>query len=610
MAPGWTSYAGRIQYQTYDVLTLLKSGQDNCIGVRVAEGWFSGRLGFRGGHRDTWGSVNALLMQLELTFQDGAVKTVATDQSWMVTRGPIRLAEIYDGEKYDATLEVVTLSALPEATQLVASCSEPVRRTEVIRPKDRIVTPSGNIILDFGQNLVGYLRLKDICGPRGHKTTLRQAEVLENGELGTRPLRFCDALDQYTLKGSEDEQPEIYEPRFTIHGFRYAQIDGWVGDLDLATASNAIEAVVCHTDMRSIGGFSCSNRLLNQLYKNVVWGMKGNFLSVPTDCPQRDERLGWTGDLALFAPTALLIYDCTSMIRNWLVDVEFDQDVLGGVPPMDWLDPTAPPDQPWKGATDARMVSNMFLIHSLDLMVQISAILDKTSEEEFYAKDCQAAREEFQAEFVTANGRAGERLVELVRKNEFKISTGFAGTPYVCAALAATGNIQVAYAMLLEKNCPSWLYPVTMGATTVWERWDSMHPDGSINSGNMTSFNHYAFGAIAKFMYEKVAGLQQLEPGWTKFRIAPSVGADFESASAVHESRYGLIKFSWETKVMNGGKEEILLEATIPSGTRAEIVLPQDDGELRQEVGSGRWNLRSTFIRNNGWPVTALPPKS
>lgn len=277
----------------------------------------------------------------------------------------------------------------------------------------------------------------------------------------------------------------------------------------------------------------------------------------------------------------------------------------------------------------------MFLIHSLDLMVQISAILDKTAEQEFYAEDCQAAREEFQAEFVTANGRlvsdsqasyalaicldiltpsqrsrAGERLVELVRKNEFKIGTGFAGTPYVCAALAATGNIQVAYAMLLEKNCPSWLYPVTMGATTVWERWDSMHPDGSINSGNMTSFNHYAFGAIAKFMYEKVAGLQQLEPGWTKFRIAPSVGADFESASAVHESRYGLIKFSWETKVMDGGKEEIFLEATIPNGTRAEIVLPQDDGELRQEVGSGRWNLRSTFIRNHNWPVTALPPKS
>lgn len=167
-----------------------------------------------------------------------------------------------------------------------------VRRMEVIIPKDRIVTPSGRIILDFGQNPVGYLRLKDIRGPRGHEITLRHAEVLENGKLGTRRLRFCEALDQYTLKGSEDEQPEMYEPRFTFHGFRYAQIDGWVGDLDLATASNAIQAVVCHTDMRSIGGFSCSNSLLNQLYRNVVWGMKGNFLSVPTDYPQRDERLG------------------------------------------------------------------------------------------------------------------------------------------------------------------------------------------------------------------------------------------------------------------------------------------------------------------------------
>ncbi|KAJ4175228.1 hypothetical protein NW754_005648 [Fusarium falciforme] len=727
LAPGWTSYAGRIQYQTYDVTSLLNHGGDNCIGVRVAEGWFSGRIGFRGGHRHIWGLNTALVAQLEVTYGDGSVTVVPTDDSWEVIEGPIRLAEIYDGEKYDATLEVqfwsspsqkyrtgarwekaVRLLALPASTQLVAGFGEPVRRTETVKPVKKMITQSGKTVLDFGQNLVGYLRVKDIRGPRGHTITLRHAEVLENGELGTRPLRFCQALDKYTLKGSNYGRPEEYEPRFTFHGFRYAQIEGWIGDLDLA--SNSIEAVVCRTDMIPVGQFSSSSALLNQLYSNVVWGMKGNFLSVPTDCPQRDERLGWTGDLALFAPTACLIYDCFGMVRNWLIDVEFDQQVLGGVPSMvspnstlpdpvwcrripcaiwhdvtilapwalyqetgdtailsqqynsmatwikvlprqksglvhlwdpepfqlgDWLDPSAPPDQPWKSTTDSKMVSNMFLVQSLDLMARISSLLGKQSEAELYEADCQATRADFQAEFVTATGRlvsdsqaayalaicldlltpsqrvrAGARLVELVRKNEFKISTGFAGTPFICEALAATGHVQVAYAMLLETKCPSWLYPVTMGATTVWERWDSMLPDGSINPGDMTSFNHYAFGAIAKFMYERVAGLQRLEPGWTKCRIAPSVGAQFSSASATHVSRQGTISFSWETKKLDHGQEQICLQATIPYGTRAQISLPKDKGEVTHEVGPGKWSFQSSFTRDYEWPVLPLKPKS
>ncbi|RYC79794.1 hypothetical protein BFJ63_vAg17323 [Fusarium oxysporum f. sp. narcissi] len=400
LAPGWTSYHGRIQYQTYDVAPLLIRG-DNCIGVRVAEGWFSGRLGFEGGHRNIWGPHTVLFAQPELVYNDGQQCVVATDGSWKVTRGPIRRAEIYDGEQYDATLEVpgwstsrsdqenqvaacdsvLKLAALPESTHLVTGLGEPVRRLETIAPVTAITTPKGKTVLDFGQNLVGY-----------------------------------------------------------------AQIDGWPGDLNLAS----FEAIVCHTDMAPVGAFSCSDLLLNQLYKNVVWGMMGNFLSVPTDCPQRDERLRWSGDLALFAPTACLIYDCFGMLKNWLVDLEYDQHVLDGVPPMaspnatlpdpiwfiwhdvtilapwelyqetgdtailsrqynsmvtwmkalprnksaasrlwdptpfqlgDWLDPSAPQDQPWKGATDAKMVSNMFLIQSLDLMAQISGILGNDAEQ-------------------------------------------------------------------------------------------------------------------------------------------------------------------------------------------------------------------------------------
>lgn len=360
LSPGWTTYDGRLQYQTYDVTAMLWGGT-NCLGVRVAEGWFSGRIGFAGGHRNIWGPHTALMAQLEIMYLDGNATTFSSDGSWTVTKGPILKAEIYDGEKYDATREVpywsslasqaanldsdwqpvLLLAPLPDTTELTAGFSEPVRRIAVIKPVEKIVSPSGKTIIDLGQNLVGYVRLRNIKGPRGHEITLSHAEVLENGELGTRPLRICKAMDEYTLKGLE--QGEIYEPRFTFHGFRYVQIDGWISDADLMAS---IEAVICHTDMKSAGSFSCSDPLVNKLYSNICWGMRGNFLSVPTDCPQRDERLGYSGDLALFAPTATLIYDCFNMLKNWLVDVKYDQGVLGGVPAM--VTPNATlPDPVW-----------------------------------------------------------------------------------------------------------------------------------------------------------------------------------------------------------------------------------------------------------------------
>ncbi|KAF9880833.1 bacterial alpha-l-rhamnosidase domain protein [Colletotrichum karsti] len=721
LAPGWTSYDGRLQYQTYDVKDLLNGDNpDNCIGVRVAEGWFSGRIGFEGGHRNIWGTHTSLIAQLELVYSDGRKQVVGSDSSWSVTKGPIRLAEIYDGEKYDATLEipdwsspleaptdsdvcwdsVIILPFLSKSTQLMAGYGEPVRRIEVIKPLTKIITPSGKTIIDFGQNLVGYLRLSNIKGPRGHKITLSHAEVLENGELGTRPLRICKAIDEYTLKGAAEG--EVYEPRFTFHGFRYAQIDGWVSNYDV---TSSVEAVVCHTDMSPVGSFSCSDGLLNKLYQNVTWGMRGNFLSVPTDCPQRDERLGWSGDLALFAPTASLIYDCYGMLKNWLNDVEYDQGVLGGVPPMvspnatlpdpvwcrripcaiwhdvtilgpwvlyldtgdesilaqqynsmltwmkvlprnktgathlwdtsDWLDPAAPPDAPWKSPTDAKMVANMFLIQSLRLMDRISGILGQEDKRAKFEKEAKAALSQFHEEYVTQTGRmvsdtqaayalaicldiltptqkvrAGKRLVELVRKNNFKIATGFAGTPFLCEALFVTGNVQVAYSMLLEKGCPSWLYPITMGATTVWERWDSMLPNGSINPGEMTSFNHYTFGAIAKFLFERVAGLQRLEPGWARCRVAPTVGAEFSHASASHLSRYGTVSCSWRISKSQYGAETMQVNVSVPYGVIAEVVLPDRAGEKLEVVGVGEWEFQAEVIRDYEWPVLPLKPKS
>lgn len=344
LAPGWTQYHGQLQYQTYDVTSLLSS-QTNCLGFRVAEGWYRGRINFEGGRRNTWGTRTAVLAQLELCYRDGSTQTISTDETWTAARGPIRLAEIYDGEKYDATAEIPgwsspgveteawekvdVLAPLAESVALVPGFKEPAKRLDAVKPIEKITTPSGKTVLDFGQNLVGYLRVH-VKAPRGHALTLLHAEVLENGELGTRPLRKCKARDTYILKG--DEQGETYEPRFTFHGFRYAQIDDWPSqDVDVV---DAIEAVVCNTDMEETGAFSSSNEKVNQLFSNTKWSMKGNFLSIPTDCPQRDERLGWTGDLALFAPTATFIYGCFGVLRDWLKDVAWDQKQQNGIPPM------------------------------------------------------------------------------------------------------------------------------------------------------------------------------------------------------------------------------------------------------------------------------------
>ena len=281
------------------------------------------------------------------------------------------------------------------------------------------------------------------------------------------------------------------------------------------------------------------------------------------------------------------------------------------------------------------MVANMFLIQSLELMSRISAILGKTSEKSHFEAEARGARDEFHREYVAPNGRiisdtqaayalaicldilsptqkvrAGERLAELARKNNFRITTGFAGTPYVCEALASTGHLNVAYAMLLEKNCPSWLYPVTMGATTVWERWDAMLPDGSINPGEMTSFNHYAFGAVAKFMYERVAGLVRLEPGWTRCRVQPGVGAEFTEASASHVTPRGEIRSSWKAVAGSNGNEQMAVSVEVPYGTMVEVVLPEGTRERREVVGTGRWEFKTSFTRGYEWPVLPLPPKS
>jgi alpha-L-rhamnosidase len=327
--PGWTSYKNRIQYQTYDVTSMLKS--ENTLGAILGDGWYRGNIGFRN-QSNYYGDKLALIAQLQITYSDGTTETVGTDESWKVTTGPIIFSDIYNGETYDARLEmpgwastgfsdsnwgrVVKLDH-PKNT-LIAPQGVPVKAVEEIEPIEIITTPKGEIVFDMGQNMVGWVRLK-VKGSRGDAVTLKFAEVLDkDGNFYIENLRAAKATDVYFLKGDGEE---IYEPRFTFHGFRYVMLEDFPGTPQL----DNITGVVIYSDMEPTGTFACSEPLINQLQHNIQWGQKGNFLDVPTDCPQRDERLGWTGDAQVFAPTAAFNFNVAAFFTKWMKDVAADQ---------------------------------------------------------------------------------------------------------------------------------------------------------------------------------------------------------------------------------------------------------------------------------------------
>ena len=689
LAPGWTSYRHRLRYSTHDVTGLLVEGS-NALGVSLADGWFRGHIGFTG-TRAHYGDRTGVLLQLEVEHPDGSRTTVVSDGGWRSAVGATTRAGIYGGETFDARRDPggwssagfddadwtpVEVAPLDPAT-LVAPTGPPVRRTGVLPVREITSSPSGRTLVDFGQNLVGRIRFSLPDGPAGREITVRHAEVLEDGELGTRPLRKAAQTDVVVLDG---QGPRTWEPRFTFHGFRYAEVEGWPGEL----TPDALEAVVVHTDLRRTGTFTCSDDDVNRLHENVVWGMRGNFVDIPTDCPQRDERLGWTGDLQVFAPTASFLYDTAGMLHSWLADLAVEQlqdhggvvpiyvpfipllpfpvqaecgwgdaavvvpwvlyqragdaglladqwnsmtrwvDVFAaaagdgldfaGVPFMlgDWLDPIAPPDNPGAARTPWRVCATAYLARSARIVADAAAVLGRDGSA--YSRLAERAAERFRAEFVTPAGRVafpaqtayalalqfdllepGQRehaqqlLTDQVAADGWHIATGFLGTPLVTDALADASEIASAYELLLQRENPSWLYPVTMGATTIWERWDSMLPDGSINPGEMTSFNHYAYGAVADWLHRTVAGLAPAEPAYRRLRIAPRPGPGISAAAAAHETPYGRAEVSW---TLDGSS--FALEVTVPPNTSAEVSLP--DGSAPVEVGSGRHTFERTVV--------------
>ncbi|MFJ4166908.1 family 78 glycoside hydrolase catalytic domain [Microbacterium sp. NPDC089698] len=688
LAPGWQSYHHRELYSTIDVTESIQDGW-NEIEVLLGDGWFRGRLGFLQ-QRALYGDRVEALAQIELDYGHGRRAVFGTGDGWRWAPGPIQSAGLYDGETYDARAElddwvdgyadnsewspVVVLDGPPE--RLEAPVGPPVRRIDTVAPVRIFRSPSGRTLVDFGQNVVGWLRLS-IEGAAGTMITLRHAEVLEDGELGIRPLRSAAATDRYVLRGGGRE---IWEPRFTYHGFRYVEVEGWPAE---GPRLDDLEAVVLHSDMERTGWFSSSHADLNQLHNNVLWSMRGNFVSIPTDCPQRDERLGWTGDISVFAPTATYLYDCIGMLRSWLRDLALEQHADGLVPffvpdvpftedvkdvpglalshtavwgdaavlvPFalyrasgdleiletqwismkrwvdgvarlagdslvwdqgfqfgDWLDPTAPPDNPAAGATEPALVATAYFANSAKMLAEAANLTGRLDDQQKYAELAAAVAAAFRDRFLTESLRlssdtqtayaialcfdlleteqqrrtAAQRLVALVRESGHRIATGFVGTALILDALTAADALEDAYSLLLQTECPSWLYPVRMGATTVWERWDSMLPDGSINPGEMTSFNHYALGAVADWMHRVIGGLSSDAPGWSRIRISPRPHPSITQAQTSHMTPFGLAAVEWRTS-----RGALDLEVVVPPGATAVVDLP---GIPRRPLGPGRY---------------------
>jgi alpha-L-rhamnosidase len=679
LSPGWTEYEQRLRYYTYDVTDLLRPGA-NAVGAWLGDGWYRGRIGFDGGYRNLYGDDLGFVAQLHVTLDDGTEQVVATDDRWRAGRGPIHFSGLYEGERYDARDEVPGWSRADfddsawsgvrvrpvDASVLVAPQGPPVRCTQEIDPVEVITTPSGATVLDFGQNFSGRVRLR-VHGPAGTTITVRHAEVLEDGELGTRPLREAESRDTYTLAGRDVEE---WEPRFTMHGFRYAQVDGWPG----TPGPGDVVARVHHTDMERTGWFSCSDPLVERLHENVVWSMRSNFVDIPTDCPQRDERLGWTGDIQVFAPTAAFLYDTTGMLSSWLRDVAVAQLPDGTVPwyvpvipggptwtPIrpgagwgdaavltpwtlfertgdrgvlaaqydsaqawvdlierlagpdrlwdtgfqlgDWLDPAAPPDRPADARTDRYLVATAYFAWSALHLGMTARELGRDDDADRYGRLAAEVRTAFQGAYLLSDGRmtsdaqtayalaivfgllpddavgaAGDRLAALVRAAGSRIATGFAGTPVICDALTRTGHLDEAFGLLLQRECPSWLYTVLSGGTTIWERWDSLQPDGTVNPGGMTSFNHYALGSVADWLHRVVAGLAPDAPGYRSILFHPRPGGGLTSAAARHETPYGAASISWR---IDAGALDVTVQ--VPTGAAGRVVLP----DRTEVVGAG-----------------------
>lgn len=662
MAPGWTAYDKRLQYQEYDITEFLLSGE-NELQVLVGKGWYRSPLATfkKLEYQETLRKNPAgLLAQLTITLENGQTLSIGTDDSWSVAESNVRFSEIYDGEIYDASVvpdfsQKATCFEGPWNT-LIPQQGEEVREQETIAPARMFTTPKGEVVIDFGQELTGYVKTT-VTASEKETVDLSFAEVMDQkGNFYTENYRSAKAQYHYICK----EGTQTYCPKLTFWGFRYIRINEFPGGIDKVSLDN-FTAIVVHSEMKRTGHLKCSDPLLNRLFENVIWGQKGNFLDVPTDCPQRNERLGWTGDAQVFIRTACLNYDVEKFFTKWLADMSAHQkengyvgtiipDLIqdakrrgaawsdaaticpwelylaygnpqilksqfqcmkkwvdyvtgvtttpylwtGGIQFADWLGLDAPSGS-YKGSSRDDFVASAFYARSTELLIKTGRVLgeDMSSYEALYKNIVDTFRKtyptyETQTECVLAAHfhlapdcqAAADQLAQMVIDCGNHLMTGFVGTPYLLHVLSDYGHADLSYTLLLRKEYPSWLYSVTKGATTIWEHWDGIMEDGSFWSADMNSFNHYAYGSVADWVYTKAAGIQFLEdaPGYEKVLISPIPDARLDWLEATLDTRHGAISSKWT-------KEPDFWRFEITTPVETEIVL----GDQHHQVPAGSY---------------------
>lgn len=656
LAPGWTSYLNRLQVQSYDVTNLLKT--ENSLEVTVGQGWRAIASKRDGsdflGYRDT-----ALIAELTLVYADGTAESIVTDSSWTARESKLRYTNIYDGDIYDATFKAGSarhcICVDLEKDMLIPQEGEKIVEHERMPALQVIKTPAGETVIDFGQNMTGYVEFR-IKGTPGAQATISHGETLDcDGNFYNANYRSADAQIKFICDGEE----HTYKSALTFFGFRYIRLENWPDEV----RKENFTAIVVHSDIRRTGCFECSDETVNKLFKNIIWGQKSNFLDVPTDCPQRDERLGWTGDAQVFVRTASLNFDVERFFKKWLHDLAADQGRDGCVPHVvpnifddmggssawsdaavicpweiyrtygdkavleeqfdsmkawidwmrersengrrsggshfgDWLGLDSP-EGSYKGATPEELIATAYYKYSTELFIKAAHALgrDVAEYENIPAEAAAAFRREYMENgrvknatqtgcvlalcFDITDDRAATaaQLNELV-KRAGHLETGFVGTPYLLHALSDNGYAETAYDLLLRREYPSWLYPISKGATTVWEHWDGIKPDGTMWSTDMNSFNHYAYGAVADWMYGAAAGINSDpdRPGFEHIIFRPMTDRRLDFVKASIDTRRGTVASEWRRE--NGRIKYIF---TVPEGCCASVII----GGEKHEVGAG-----------------------
>jgi alpha-L-rhamnosidase len=685
LAPGWTDYNKRIQAQAYDVTPLLRKG-DNVIGAALGDGWYRGNVGMH--WRGVYGNTLALVAKLQVIYTDGSTENFVTDENWRSADGPMVQADLQDGENYDARLEqpgwdgvgfdasswkpVTVVSA--DLTKLVPQPDEPVRATQVLTASTRTEPAPGVFVYDLGQNMVGVAQVK-LTGKKDQTVRIRYAEELyrlgeKQGQLYTDNFRKAKVTDTYTFAR---DGVVTYRPTFTQHGFRYVEITG----VDTSPATGDVQGVVLGSDLPDIGDLRLSNPMLDQLVRNIRWGQRGNFVSIPTDTPARDERLGWTGDISVFSPTACRYRDARAFLSKWMDDMRDAQKRDGYLPAVvpqprrefdetgvGWSDAfITVPYAVWHATGDPRIVrrnweamkhfyrfvhasatkdgnlleegrnswfsgdwlslegggynrldehkviATAYFAEDTRMMAEMAAALGETNQAAEWAALTPKIRAAFVAAYCKPDGaiytgtqtayamalgmdmiadtaqreQTAGKFIEKLAADNYHLRTGFLGAPWLLPALIKIGRDDLAMRLLLNEDYPSWGFEVRMGATTVWERWNTIRANGEFGPVDMNSFNHYAYGAVGDWMFQHLGGLQIIEPGYKKSRIAPLVGlGGLNNARCSQKTPYGLLSSEW--KLAN---DKLTLAVTVPVNSSAEVVIPAEStATVREGNGS------------------------